>query len=239
MGKAELGTAKYYSKQLKASGLQKLKFYCQLCAKQCRDANGFKNHLSSMSHQRKIESLNESGKGYHVVEEFSEEFRKEFLRLLKINHGTKKINANKFYQEYILTDRNHIHMNSTRWSSLTSFIRYLGSKGYIRVENLKPNSDSDSEFNLEILLVDSSSENKLKKKKLEKRNQTFKSDEEVSKRFIDKQMKLGKELAKDKEPQGIPEPIASQEPVKLTILQKQNKKLKIKNAFNYDDENED
>lgn len=30
--------------RIKAKGLQKLRWYCQLCAKQCRDENGFKCH---------------------------------------------------------------------------------------------------------------------------------------------------------------------------------------------------
>jgi hypothetical protein len=30
--------------RIKAKGLQKLRWYCQLCQKQCRDENGFKCH---------------------------------------------------------------------------------------------------------------------------------------------------------------------------------------------------
>ena len=35
-------------------------------------------------------------------------------------HRTKRIRANQVYNEYI-QDRNHIHMNSTRWTTLTEF----------------------------------------------------------------------------------------------------------------------
>ena len=42
MPKAEKGSVKDIGKRIKAKGLQKLKFYCQMCEKQCRDANGFK-----------------------------------------------------------------------------------------------------------------------------------------------------------------------------------------------------
>lgn len=42
MPKAEFGTPKWMSNRIKASGLQKLRWYCQMCQKQCRDENGFK-----------------------------------------------------------------------------------------------------------------------------------------------------------------------------------------------------
>jgi hypothetical protein len=37
--------------RIKAKGLQKLRWYCQLCQKQCRDENGFKCHQMSESHR--------------------------------------------------------------------------------------------------------------------------------------------------------------------------------------------
>ena len=42
MPKAEAGSAKALSNAMKARGLQKLKFYCEMCKKQCRDDNAFK-----------------------------------------------------------------------------------------------------------------------------------------------------------------------------------------------------
>ena len=36
MPKAEKGTPKDIANRAKAKGLQKLKFYCQMCSKQCR-----------------------------------------------------------------------------------------------------------------------------------------------------------------------------------------------------------
>jgi DNA/RNA-binding protein KIN17 len=35
-------TPKAIAKRLKAKGLQRLRWYCQMCEKQCRDENGFK-----------------------------------------------------------------------------------------------------------------------------------------------------------------------------------------------------
>lgn len=37
--------------RIKAKGLTKLRFYCQLCQKACRDENGFKCHQTSEGHR--------------------------------------------------------------------------------------------------------------------------------------------------------------------------------------------
>ncbi len=44
MKKPEPGTPKDLANRMKLKGLQKLKHYCQMCKKQCRDPNGFKSH---------------------------------------------------------------------------------------------------------------------------------------------------------------------------------------------------
>lgn len=188
MGRADFGTAKYQSKQLKASGLQKLRYYCQICEKQCRDANGFKNHLQSPSHKGRISNLSKEGRGRSVVEDFLRQFEKEFLRLLRINHGTKKINANKFYQEYITSDKNHVHMNATRWNTLTSFIKYLGRTGKVRVEAPE---DASDEFDLVISLL-----NALMPHADQNREQDTVSDENRASKFLQMQIEKGRELQK-------------------------------------------
>lgn len=194
MGRPDIGTAKYQSKQLKASGLQKLKFYCQICEKQCRDSNGFKNHLNSPSHLGRIENLAKTNKD--VVKEYSNEFERDFLKLLRINHGTKAINANKFYQEYILNDKNHIHMNTTKWNSLTLFIKHLGQCGLVKVE--KETGNDDEEFNLSIKLVDPTDQNPLKNTKAD-------NEEKSRMKFINNQIKLGKQQEEEKQQQQKPQ----------------------------------
>ena len=188
MGRAEAGTAKYQSKILKAAGLQKLKYYCQICQKQCRDANGFKLHLGSPSHMGRISNLSKDGKGASVVLEYLAQFEREFLRLLRVNHGTKKVDANKFYQEYILNDLDHLHMNATRWSSLTAFVKHLGRLGKVSVES----DESAEAFNLTILYVDS-----FLQAMASKRVQQMRTDEEVLMKFITAQVEAGKKLQKE------------------------------------------
>lgn len=41
--------------------------------------------------------------------------------------------ANRVYQEYI-ADKSHLHMNATRWVTLTEFVKHLGRTGVARVD---------------------------------------------------------------------------------------------------------
>ena len=133
MPKAERGSVKDIANRMKAKGLQKLKFYCQMCQKQCRDANGFKCHIQSESHLRQMKIFGDNASGY--LKQYSNEFEKVFLTTLRMRHGTKKVNANNVYQE-VIADKQHIHMNATIWTTLTDFVQYLGkSKKCIVEEN--------------------------------------------------------------------------------------------------------
>jgi len=131
MPKAEKGTAKDLANRIKAKGLQKLKFYCQMCEKQCRDANGFKCHLTSDSHLRQMKIFSDNAGG--ILDKYSKEFERSYMSSLKMRHGTKKVNANNVYQE-LISDKQHIHMNATHWSTLTDFVQYLGKIGKCIVE---------------------------------------------------------------------------------------------------------
>ena len=45
MPKNDVGGPKWLANKMKSKGLQKLRWYCQMCEKQCRDENGFKCHV--------------------------------------------------------------------------------------------------------------------------------------------------------------------------------------------------
>jgi len=131
MPKAERGTPKDIANRIKSKGLQKLKFYCQMCEKQCRDANGFKCHLTSESHLRQMKIFSDNAGG--ILDKYSKEFEKSYLATLRMRHGTKRVNANNIYQE-LISDKQHIHMNATHWATLTDFVQYLGKTGKCVVE---------------------------------------------------------------------------------------------------------
>ena len=131
MPKAERGTPKDIANKMKAKGLQKLKFYCQMCNKQCRDENGFKCHLTSDSHLRQMKIFAENSGEF--LDSFSSEFESAYVDTLRRRHGTKKMNANNVYQE-VIQDKDHVHMNSTKWATLSDFVQYLGKTGKCVVE---------------------------------------------------------------------------------------------------------
>jgi len=68
-----------------------------------------------------------------MITTFSANFEGGFLEQLSRFHGTKKVLANRIYAEYI-SNKEHVHMNSTRWSTLGDFVKYLGKESKCVVE---------------------------------------------------------------------------------------------------------
>jgi len=131
MPRAEVGTPKHLANKMKSKGLQRLRWYCQVCEKQCRDENGFKCHMTSESHLRQMLVVGENA-GKHISD-FSMQFQSEFVSMLSRRFGTKRVQANRVYQEYI-GDKSHLHMNATRWVTLSEFVKHLGRTGVARVD---------------------------------------------------------------------------------------------------------
>ncbi|XP_023575533.1 DNA/RNA-binding protein KIN17 [Octodon degus] len=105
MGKSDFLTPKAIANRIKSKGLQKLRWYCQMCQKQCRDER------------------------FLIIREF----RNDFLELLRRRFGTKRVHNNIVYNEYI-SHREHIHMNATQWETLTDFTKWLGREGLCKVD---------------------------------------------------------------------------------------------------------
>ena len=62
--------------RIKAKGLQKLRWYCQMCQKQCRDENGFKCHRMSEGHQKQMMVFIENPSQF--MDEFSKDFEETY-----------------------------------------------------------------------------------------------------------------------------------------------------------------
>lgn len=131
MPRAEPGTPKWLANKMKAKGLQKLKWYCQMCEKQCRDENGFKCHRLSETHQRQMQIFCQDANKF--MDDYSAMFEKEFMRLMKTKYCRARILANTVYTNMI-SDKGHIHMNATVWVTLTDFVLYLGKTGKCKIE---------------------------------------------------------------------------------------------------------
>eukprot|EP00747_Dinoflagellata_sp_TGD_P164856 gnl/TRDRNA2_/TRDRNA2_185377_c0_seq1.p1 gnl/TRDRNA2_/TRDRNA2_185377_c0~~gnl/TRDRNA2_/TRDRNA2_185377_c0_seq1.p1 ORF type:complete len:411 (+),score=106.90 gnl/TRDRNA2_/TRDRNA2_185377_c0_seq1:98-1330(+) len=123
MPKQEVGSTKWLGNKMKAKGLQKLRWYCQMCQKQCRDENGFKCHRLSDGHQRQMQVFIQDPNKF--MDDYSVEFEDGFMRLMSHRYRSVRVLANTVYMEFI-SDRHHTHMNSTIWVTLSNFVQYLG-----------------------------------------------------------------------------------------------------------------
>ncbi|KAL5995045.1 DNA/RNA-binding protein kin17 [Asimina triloba] len=183
MGKNEFLTPKAIANRIKAKGLQKLRWYCQMCQKQCRDENGFKCHCMSESHQRQMQIFGQNPN--RIVDGYSEEFETSFLEHMKRSHRFSRIAATVVYNEYI-SDRHHIHMNSTQWATLTDFVKFLGRTGKCKVE--------ETPKGWFITYIDRDSETLFKEQLKNKRLKSDVVEEERQEREIKKQIELAEQM---------------------------------------------
>jgi DNA/RNA-binding protein KIN17 len=126
----ELRSTRHVDKRIKMAGLSRLRWYCTPCEQQCRDQNVFKQHTLLEAHVCRMESITDVNQ---TINDYSKQFQTAFLGLLRTSHREKAVHLNQFYQTYI-ADKQHIHMNSMRWTSLTEFVKYLGKEGLCRFE---------------------------------------------------------------------------------------------------------
>ncbi|KAK7300119.1 hypothetical protein RJT34_10954 [Clitoria ternatea] len=183
MGKNDYLTPKAIANRIKAKGLQKLRWYCQMCQKQCRDENGFKCHCMSEGHQRQMQIFGQNP--HRIVEGYSEEFEHTFLEHMKRSHRFSRVAATVVYNEYI-NDRHHIHMNSTQWATLTEFVKYLGRTGKCKVE--------ETPKGWFITYIDRDSETLFKERMKNKRIKADMADEEKQEKEIRKQIEKAEQL---------------------------------------------
>ncbi|XP_042259841.1 DNA/RNA-binding protein KIN17 isoform X1 [Thunnus maccoyii] len=181
MGKADFLSPKAISNRIKSKGLQKLRWYCQMCQKQCRDENGFKCHCMSESHQRQLLLASEDPTKF--MDFFSNEFKNEFLELLSRRFGTKRVHNNIVYNEYI-SDREHIHMNSTQWETLTDFTKWLGREGFCKVD--------ETPKGWYVQYIDRDPETIRRQEEQAKKKKQDLDDEERSAKFIEEQVRRGR-----------------------------------------------
>ncbi|XP_005100588.1 DNA/RNA-binding protein KIN17 [Aplysia californica] len=181
-GKPGFLTPKAIANRIKAKGLQKLRWYCQMCQKQCRDENGFKCHMSSESHQRQLLLFAENPDKH--IDDFSKEFQDEYLELLRRRFGTKRVNANLVYQEYIAF-REHVHMNSTQWETLTEFVKYIGKEGLVVADY--------TEKGWFVQYIDRDPETIRRQEAVKAKEKMAASDDEKIAKFIEKQIERAKE----------------------------------------------
>ncbi|KAI9206916.1 domain of Kin17 curved DNA-binding protein-domain-containing protein [Polychytrium aggregatum] len=217
MGGDNFLTPKAIANRIKAKGLQKLRWYCQMCEKQCRDENGFKCHCASEAHQRQMLLFAESASTY--MSNFSKQFLDDFIRLLSRRYGTRRVHANLVYQEYI-SDRHHLHMNSTEWNTLTDFCKYLGKNGLADVE--------ETPKGWFIAWIDRSPEALAKQAAILKQDRMAKTEEERDQRLLQEQIEKAQREAVETQPEETFTELKREsegEKIKLTMSFKSTSKL--------------
>uniref|UniRef100_A0A8D2M8V3 DNA/RNA-binding protein Kin17 WH-like domain-containing protein n=1 Tax=Zonotrichia albicollis TaxID=44394 RepID=A0A8D2M8V3_ZONAL len=182
MGKSDFLNPKAISTRIKSKGLQKLRWYCQMCQKQCRDENGFKCHCMSQSHQRQLLLAAENPQQF--MDYFSEEFRRNFLELLRRRFGTRRVHNNAVYNEYI-SHREHIHMNATQWETLTDFTKWLGREGLCRVD--------ETPKGWYIQYIDRDPETICRQQEQKRKKKQDLDDEEKTAKLVEQQVRRGLE----------------------------------------------
>lgn len=181
MGKADFLSPKAIANRIKSKGLQKLRWYCQMCQKQCRDENGFKCHCMSESHQRQLLLASEDPNKF--MDYFSDEFKSDFLELLSRRFGTKRVHNNIVYNEYI-SHREHVHMNSTQWETLTDFTKWLGREGFCKVD--------ETPKGWYVQYIDRDPETIRRQEEQARKKKQDLDDEERSAKFIEEQVRRGR-----------------------------------------------
>lgn len=80
-----------------------------------------------------------------------------------------------------IAKKDHIHMNATKWSSLSEFVKYLGKEGICRVE--------ETEKGLQIGWIDDSPEALRRQEALRRKALQDQGDEEIERRLLNEQIK--------------------------------------------------
>lgn len=175
-----------------------------------RDENGFKCHTSSESHVRQMLLIGEDPQKH--IETYSQQFQRGFLTQLRTAHGEKRVDANRFYQEYI-ANKEHIHMNATKWVTLGEFVKYIGRESICRVEE-------GERGGWLIAWVDNSPDALRRQDAVRKKERMEKGDELREMRAIKEQVERAKKDIEGKQ-QG------SEEPQKKDLVRLEGEKVKL------------
>lgn len=183
-----------------------------MCEKQCRDENGFKCHVKSESHQRQM--LIVASNPHKFTSGYSQMFENDFMAILRQRHTTKRIRANVVYNEYI-ANKTHVHMNATRWTTLSGFVQYLGKTGKCVVD--------ETEKGWFIQYIDRDPQKIARKKELEMMEKHRVDHEARARQFIAKQVKLAQANATEDEEREPPKAFErTDEKVQLQLAQPMN-----------------
>ncbi|KAL2816657.1 domain of Kin17 curved DNA-binding protein-domain-containing protein [Aspergillus granulosus] len=170
------------------------------------------SHVQSESHVRQVLLIGEDPKKY--IEDYSKQFISNFLTLLRTTHGEKKVHINQFYQQ-VIADKEHIHMNATKWKSLSQFAAHLGREGLCHVE--------ETEKGLFVSYIDRSPDAMRRREAIMKKERQDRGDEEREQRQIQEQVERARQNL-DQEEDDI-------DPDARNLQRKEGEKVKLNIGF--------
>ncbi|KAM7367331.1 hypothetical protein PAMP_015241 [Pampus punctatissimus] len=101
-----------------------------------------------------------------------------------ISAGTKRVHNNIVYNEYI-SDREHVHMNSTQWETLTDFTKWLGREGLCKVD--------ETPKGWYVQYIDRDPETIRRQEEQARKKKQDLDDEERAAKFIEDQVRRGRD----------------------------------------------
>uniref|UniRef100_A0A6S9VCW8 DNA/RNA-binding protein Kin17 WH-like domain-containing protein n=1 Tax=Chrysotila carterae TaxID=13221 RepID=A0A6S9VCW8_CHRCT len=137
----------------------------------------------SESHQRQMSMFTENSGAF--MDEFSKEFEAGMMEIIARKARSHRCSANVIYREYI-SDRNHFHMNSTIWETLTDFVMYLGRTGKCEVD--------ETEKGWFVTYIDRDPETLRRLEARAKRERSELDSEEKHQRDLERQVKIARSL---------------------------------------------
>jgi len=137
-----------------------------------------------------------------IVAQYSYQFESDFMAHMRVCHPNARVSANKVYNEFI-KDKDHIHMNSTRWLSLSGFVQYLAKKGLVKIEQ------SPKGWFMQLIRKDD--EHDLKRNKRRDRDAAEKLDDVRQMKEIEKQIKKAATQTEDAAEHEAPTELAREE----------------------------
>ena len=111
----------------------KLRFFCGLCKIGCRDENGYKCHVSTDGHIRRVMVSNGSTRDFEIKKS-DRDFRQNFLDHLIRRHLGQTVLAYDAYRELFPGDRSLNALHGTCWGNLGSFAAHLKKEGFLEAE---------------------------------------------------------------------------------------------------------
>ena len=120
--------AKIIAKKAKYGPLQKLKWYCEICRHQSNDEQSYRQHVQSERHRMMMTHFRANSAS--IIKNNSAAFESTFMDVLRRRFPNREVPANIVYTQ-VIRDKNHVHMNSTRWESVHGFCCHLERTGKI------------------------------------------------------------------------------------------------------------